>query len=125
MHTDFYIEKPEDPRYDPDKLLEDDELALLISQIKMILLTKKKTVLGSSEFGIDADSYLFDFSANINLSNVEAEIRSAISNYCTLLGNRRYSVNVVRSIADQDMHKEAIHVLITLDDKIKLVMAYY
>jgi hypothetical protein len=67
MITDLYIKHPDDPIYDPDQIIEEDELAMLISQIKMILLTKKHSVLGSSEFGIDEESYLFKFSLSFSI----------------------------------------------------------
>lgn len=125
MFVDIYTEKPEDPRYDPNKILEDDELALLIAQIKMILLTKKRSILGSPDFGIDAESYLFEFSGSVSLNTIEAEAQRAISRSCSLLGNRSYSVKAILRSLEGDSNRQAIHLLITIDSTIRFVMAYY
>jgi hypothetical protein len=62
MPIDFYIRSIDEPNYSEETLLETEDLALIIAQIKMVLLTKNDSVLGENRFGIDEETYLFDFS---------------------------------------------------------------
>jgi len=62
MPIDFYIRSIDEPNYNEETIFESEDLALIIAQIKMVLLTKNDSVLGENRFGIDEESYLFDFS---------------------------------------------------------------
>jgi len=124
MITDLYIKHPEDPNYDPDQIIEEDELAMLIAQIKMILLTKKQSVLGSSEFGIDEDSYLFTFGDNVDVDEIREDIFRQLKQSCTLLVNRQWSVDVQLLESEADPNKYVLHASISLNNNINFVIAY-
>ena len=61
---DFYTRTMEDPKYLGDRVEISDELESAIQQVKMTLFTKKGEVLGEPDFGIDLDSYLFEYSVD-------------------------------------------------------------
>lgn len=124
MPIDFYIQSVDEPNYNEDLILEDDDLALVIAQIKMILLTKQDSVLGENRFGIDEESYLFEFSDNFSITKIKDDILSQLKLYCTLLRNRNYEVEVLRVPDGVDQYRDAIHVLITIDKSVRFVIAY-
>jgi hypothetical protein len=124
MPVDFYIKSVDEPLYDPNILLESDDLALIIAQIKMILLTKKDSVIGENRFGVDEESYLFEFSEGFSTTKIQDDILSQLKLYCTLLQNRDYDVEVLKVPDGVDQYRDAIHVLITIDKSVRFVIAY-
>ncbi len=60
MAIEIYTRDPEDPNYDPTLLETNDEIEILLSQLKMVLLTKPGDILGDPEFGVDLEGKLFD-----------------------------------------------------------------
>ena len=124
MITDLYIKRPGDPGYDADKIIEEEELAMLIAQIKMILLTKKQSVLGSPNFGIDEESYLFRFEGSVDTQEIKDDIFTQLKSTCTLLMNRTWSVDVNKYPSENDPYKYAIHASININNNINFVIAY-
>ena len=61
---DFYTRTPDDPKYLGDRVEIADEVESAIQQVKMTLFTKKGEVLGEPDFGLDLDSYLFEYDAD-------------------------------------------------------------
>jgi len=124
MITEIYLKKPDEPGYNELSIIEKEEFEILLSQIRMTLLTSTKSVLGESEFGVNEESNLFEFSDSIDLTSIEQTIKFQLKKYCTLLRNREYSVSV-KTLADGiDQFKNSVHVLITVDKKATFVIAY-
>jgi len=124
MITDLYIKKPEDPNYDPDQIIEEDELAMLIAQIKMILLTKKQSVLGDSTFGIDEESYLFTFGESVDVAAIQEDITRQLTERCTLLVNRTWNVETKLLPSELDPYKFTLFASININNNINFVIAY-
>ena len=59
---DFYTRTTDDSKYLSDRVEVSDDLESAIQQVKMTLFTKKGEVLGEPDFGVDIDSYLFEYS---------------------------------------------------------------
>jgi hypothetical protein len=72
MGRDIYMRDPDDPDYKADLMEISDELEMLISQIKMLLFTRRGEVLGAPDFGAGLDDLLF--TQNVN----EFGLRSAL-----------------------------------------------
>jgi hypothetical protein len=71
---EFYMRSESDPKFVKDQIEVYDDLEAIISHIRMTLLTKKGEVLGQPTFGIDVESYLFEFSVDpFSLSNEATE----------------------------------------------------
>lgn len=124
MITDIYLKKPEEPGYNELSMIEEQEFEILLSQIRMTLLTPTKTVLGIPDFGVDEDRFLFDFSTNFDATTLEQGIRFQLGQYCTLLRNREYSIKVHTVPDSLNSTREVVHVLITVDKKATFVIAY-
>lgn len=82
MARELYTRDINDPNYQPGLLEVDDELEMLIGQIKMILLTAPGEVLGSPQFGIDLEGKLFDTSIDEN--QLKRDILNQVREYCHL-----------------------------------------
>ena len=124
MITDIYIQHQGDPNYIEESTVEQEELHILLSQIKMTLLTPKETVLGASHYGVDENRLLFEFSENFNKVSLENEIRYQLKEHCTLLKNRNWEVEAYLVPDGIDQYKDAIHVVLTVDANVRFVIAY-
>ena len=124
MPIDFYIRSIDEPNDSEETLLETEDLALIIAQIKMVLLTKNDSVLGENRFGIDEETYLFDFSDSFSTTKIHDDIVSQLKLYCTLLQNRDWNVEVLKVNDGIDQFRDSIHVVISIDKSIRFVIAY-
>lgn len=124
MITDIYLAHPEDPAYNEESIVDQEELSILLAQIKMVLLTPRKTVLGFTQFGVDEDRVLFDFSDTIDLVSIQNIVRAELSDNCTLLKNRDWNVEAYLVPDGIDQHRDAIHLMLTIDKKVRFVIAY-
>lgn len=59
MIKEIYIRDKSDPHYDSKFIDFEDEVESIITQIRMILGTAPSEVLGSPEFGMDIEDYIF------------------------------------------------------------------
>lgn len=124
MITDIYMQKPGDPTYTEEGLIEMEEFAILLAQIKMTLLTPTRSVLGDSQYGVNEENLLFTFSDTFNKVQLETEIRYQLKEYCTLLKNRTWEVAAVIVPDGTDQYKDAVHVILTVDSTARFVIAY-
>jgi hypothetical protein len=124
MITDIYLKRPEDPGYDESSFIEQEEFSMLLAQIKMTLMTPTNSVLGGSQYGVDSEGNLFNFSESVNLAGLESNIRLQLQTYCTLLKNRNYTVSAYLMPDGLDQFREVIHVMITVDQRARFVIAY-
>jgi hypothetical protein len=88
---DFYTRTMEDPKYLGDRVEISDELESAIQQVKMTLFTKKGEVLGEPDFGIDLDSYLFEYS--VDPMSLSQDATSQINKYVAEARKRQISVS--------------------------------
>jgi hypothetical protein len=124
MITDIYLKRENDPGYEELSFIEREELQVLLAQIKMTLLTPTKTVLGGSDYGVDEESFLFDFSDSVDLAGLEIGVRYQLKQYCSLLKNRNFEVKAYLVPDGIDQFKDSIHLLLTIDGKARFVIAY-
>jgi hypothetical protein len=90
----------------------------------MTLLTPTRSVLGEATYGVDEDSFLFEFSESVDLAGLETGVRYQLKKYCSLLKNRNWEVNGYLVPDGIDQHRDAIHLLLNVDDKARFVIAY-
>ena len=64
MARELYMRDPTDPAFKEGIMEVDNEVEMLISQIKMILFTRPGEVLGAPDFGIALEDQLFVFNVN-------------------------------------------------------------
>jgi len=124
MITDIYIKHENEPGYTEESIVEQEEMHLLLSQIKMTLMTPNRSVLGAADYGIDEDNYLFEFSEDFDIVNVEEQVRSQLEQYCTLLKNRDWEAKAYLVTNDNDQYRDAVHVVLSVDKNTRFVIAY-
>jgi hypothetical protein len=124
MITDIYIKHENEPGYTEESMVEQEEMQLLLSQIKMTLMTPNRSVLGEAAYGIDEDNYLFEFSEDFDIVNVEEQVRSQLEQYCTLLKNRDWEAKAYLVTNDNDQYRDAVHVVLSVDKNTRFVIAY-
>lgn len=61
---DLYLRDPSDPFFKQGILEVTDEIQILISQVKMLLMTNRGEVLGAPDFGANLEEQLFTLSLN-------------------------------------------------------------
>lgn len=81
-----------DPNYQSGILEVSDEIAILISQIRMILSTPPGSVLGAPDFGIDLESQLFVF--NINEYSLRSMLLDQVNKFVPLAEKYQIKFNI-------------------------------
>lgn len=95
----IYVRSETDPKFDPWKLEVHTELEELKSQIRILLTTRRGTVLGSPDLGLDLESYLFAKSAN--LEALRKEVLNQIQAFCYVPENYNIRVDVNVTLAPE------------------------
>lgn len=85
---EIYCKLTSDVNYEP-KLETDDEVQMILQQIRMVLGTKPGQVLGSPNFGIDLNKYLFSY--NSSPEDIRYNVNAAIGYYIKF-DPKRYTV---------------------------------
>lgn len=92
MARDLYMRDPTDPNFKSGILEVSDEIEMLISQIKMILLTNKGEVLGAPDFGLNLEEQLFTL--NRNEYTIRGMIQDQVMSFCELANKYRVTFDV-------------------------------
>ena len=92
MARELYMRSPEDPNYKDGIMEVNDEVEMLISQIKMILYTKPGEVLGAPDFGIALEDQLFVF--NLNEYALRSMLFDQVQKFCPLSEKYHIRFNV-------------------------------
>jgi hypothetical protein len=79
MPVDIYFKQENYPYYDSEEIEVVDDLEIFLQQIEMLLTTPKRSLLGDPDFGINLESYLWNF--GIGSSPVKQEIYNQILKY--------------------------------------------
>jgi hypothetical protein len=77
---DFYISYKGHPRYEINKLIEDDPINVILQKYEMLILTNKGDIFGQPDFGCDLEEYLFEtrLSADFIEGEIEEQVRKFI-----------------------------------------------
>lgn len=112
---EFYVKNIGEPHFQPDKLQQDDELSMLLTQIETILFTRKGEVLGMEDFGCNLEDYVYEFRYNDFM--LKKAVVDQLNQYVPLA--RKYRVDVEVDFAEEtDRH--AVFLDITVDSRIQL-----
>ena len=112
---EFYIKNIGDPNFQRDKLQQDSDLAIMLTQIETILFTRRGSVLGKPDFGANLEDYVYEF--KYNDYQIKNEVNSQITKYVPL--SNKYNV----AISVEFLEKATRYVMfldITIDSKIKV-----
>jgi hypothetical protein len=90
---DLVIRYPGHPKYQPDRIIEDDEIEVIVQKLEMILFTNKGEVLGDINIGVNLEYYLWQ--TRVTTSNLKNKIDEQIGTYIPELGVIGYTLDVL------------------------------
>jgi phage baseplate assembly protein W len=112
---EFYIKHIGDPSFQRDKLQQDDDLSIMLTQIETILFTRKGSVLGNPEFGANLEDYVYEF--RYNDYQIKNAVNKQIRNYVPL--SNKNPVNVEVDFTEESS-RYVMFLDITIDARIKV-----
>jgi hypothetical protein len=89
---DLVIRYPGHPKYQEGRIVEDDEIEVIVQKLEMILFTNKGEVLGDIEMGCNLEYYLWQ--TRVTTGNLKSKVEEQISIYIPELVNLGYSLSV-------------------------------
>jgi len=81
------------PRYEVDRIVEDDEVEVIVQKLEMILFTNKGEVLGDIDIGCNLEFYLWQ--TRITTGNLKSKVEEQIAVYIPELSMIGYTLDVV------------------------------
>jgi hypothetical protein len=90
---DLVIRYPGHPKYEPGRIIEDDEVEVIVQKLEMILFTNKGEVLGDTEIGCNLEYYLWQ--TRITTGNLKSKVEEQINIYIPELIALGYSLEVL------------------------------
>ena len=76
---DFTIRYPVHPKYTSDKIIEDDDVEVIVQKLEMILYTNKGDVLGDEDMGANLEYYLWQ--TNVTTDTLKKIVDEQIQTY--------------------------------------------
>lgn len=110
--TEIYFRNPDDPKYNPLYLEENDEKEILLNKIRMILFTNRGEVLGEPELGLNLEDYLFDFDIPIDVIK-----RRFYAQLAKFVPENKYKIDLDIQITTNNIQKFA-NLYIKIDDAV-------
>jgi phage baseplate assembly protein W len=89
MGRELYMRDKTDPNYKSEILEVNDDMEMLIQQIKMILMTNQGEVLGAPDFGMSLEELLYTM--NVNEFSLRSQLQDHLMKFCPLAA--KYNVN--------------------------------
>ena len=89
---DLVIRYPGHPKYEPGRIIEDDEIEVIVQKLEMILFTNKGEVLGNIDIGANLEYYLWQ--TRVTTGNLKNKVEEQIATYIPELISIGYSFDV-------------------------------
>ena len=89
---DLVIRYPGHPKYEPDRIVEDDDVEVIVQKLEMILFTNKGEVLGDTNIGCNLEYYLWQ--TRITTGNLKSKIDEQINTYIPELITLGYTLDL-------------------------------
>jgi len=90
---DLVIRYPGHPKYEENRIVEDDDIEVIVQKLEMILFTNKGEVLGDVNIGANLEYYLWQ--TRITTGNLKNKIQEQISIYIPELINLGYTLDLI------------------------------
>ena len=89
---DFVIRYDGHPKYQSERIIEDDEIEVIVQKLEMILFTNKGEILGDIELGANLEYYLWQ--TNVTSGNLKNKVEEQIFTYIPELNSLGYDLNI-------------------------------
>lgn len=90
---DLYLAYPGIPNYQPNVIVEDDVIQVIIQKYEMLIMTDKGELFGDPNFGCDLPRLLFQ--TQISATKVTSIIQQQLQLYIQEISTVNYDLNVV------------------------------
>lgn len=114
-YMEFYVKTLGDPGFSSDKLQQDDELSMLLTQIETILFTRRGSVLGNPDFGANLEDYVYELQYNEYL--IKRAINEQLNKYVPL--SKKYPVSIEVDFTEE-LNRHVMFLDIRVDSKFQL-----
>lgn len=88
---DLVIRYDGHPRYVVNKIVEDDDIEVIVQKLEMILFTNENDVIGDS-VGIGLEYYLWQ--TRVSISTIESKVNEQVTKYIPELEQIGYSLSI-------------------------------
>ena len=89
---DLVIRYPGHPKYESGRIIEDDEIEVIVQKLEMILFTNKGEVLGNIDIGANLEYYLWQ--TRVTTGNLKNKVEEQIASYIPELVAIGYTFDV-------------------------------
>jgi hypothetical protein len=89
---DLVIRYDGHPKYEKNRIVEDDEIEVIVQKLEMILFTNKGEVLGDIEIGCNLEYYLWK--TRVTTGTLKSKVEEQIANYIPELSALGYLFNI-------------------------------
>lgn len=112
-YNDFYILYKGHPYFEPNQIVEDDVVKVIIQKYEMIIFTNKGEVLGEPNLGADLELLLFE--TKVSADVVEENIIDQINLYIPEIINTNYTLDV-EFAQDPENYQDIMFVYFSIAD---------
>lgn len=91
-HNDFYIRSKDHPKYEENKLVEEDLINVIVQKLEMIIFSNKGDLYGDEFLGSDLEYYLWRTTAPA--TEIKRKVSEQIYRYVPELNKLGYSLDV-------------------------------
>lgn len=89
---DLVIRYDGHPKYEKNRIVEDDEIEVIVQKLEMILFTNKGEVLGDIEIGCNLEYYLWK--TRVTTGTLKSKVEEQIASYIPELSALGYLFNI-------------------------------
>jgi phage baseplate assembly protein W len=89
---DLVIRYDGHPKYEKNRIIEDDEIEVIVQKLEMILFTNKGEVLGDIELGCNLEYYLWR--TRVTTGTLKSKVEEQINSYIPELATLGYIFNI-------------------------------
>lgn len=91
-YKDLYLKYPQHPRYNDERIVEDDIIEVVEQKVEMILFTNKGDLYGEPGLGCDLDYYLWR--TRVGVPQIRKKIVDQIDEYVPELNSIGYTLDL-------------------------------
>lgn len=110
---DFYISYNGHPRFEENKIAEDDPINVIMQKYEMLILTNKGEVFGMPDFGCNLEEYLHE--TRLSAEVIEDDIKSQVNMFIpeAVFMNYELTVNIYE---DPERYQEWMEIIFRISD---------
>jgi len=109
---ELYIKTSGDPNFDASQMQADEEIQMMLTQIETLIFTTRGDVMGSPDFGLNIEDYIYSFRYNDTM--LKGMIESNINTYIPLAIKYPVYVNVEFM---QETERNLVYIDISVDNR--------